>query len=149
MCDPFWWPPDQIITPLNSSILPNVCDPFWMGDIITPLDLPKLWQKYPNAQTWFQCLIIVTHFSGDTIAPLNSPKLQQQSPNSQAWFHCPIIVTNFSGQHNYPTQLTNIAQCLWSILDGWYNYPSWFTKIGAEISKHPNPILVPDHCDPL
>ena len=60
-----------------------------------------------------------------------------------------IFVTHFSGQHNYPTQLTNIAQCLWSIWDGWYNYPSWFTKIGAEISKHPNPILVPNHCDLL
>ena len=41
------------ITPLNLPILPNVCDPFWMGDIITPIDLPKLGQKYPNTQTQF------------------------------------------------------------------------------------------------
>ena len=31
----------------------NIYDLFWMGDIITPLDLPKLQQKYPNTQTQF------------------------------------------------------------------------------------------------
>ena len=145
-----WWHQDikiRLSTPIAHSHHPLTL-PTWMN---FQVDYSNRVYLQENILMFFT---IITDDSNKTHTPKTNSGLDfgwfhLLCSNTQTQFQFLIIMAYCSGQYNYPTQFTNIAQCLWSILNGWYNYPTWFTKIAAEISKHPNPILVPNHCDPL